>query len=806
MQKGGVVNKVVIDREGLKYRSIKGKKLITLFEVEKAFFNRQTSIHLIALPIQPHPWIPTHDYSTKKTYEEAIITILAAQHLREATPNEWVKKFSLSDEIPENRFIHPFIVDIYSLVKKNSDKVHSQTYNFKNMENILSFNPAELQLSTQKWLNKVINSYPRFRILKQLINDFVFDKSIAAQDDKEVRRLWKPIDLFTTFDIPTAFLSDDDIVYQNELNFKSFINTSAAPVLANFHDRCSDSTTTVLTKYQAFSKSILNEFSPAKDMIIAYRTGSGKTVAIASVMENFYFSRLKTIVIVDENSTRFGLYKELKRLDGFYHAYWKKKMGGDDLGDVSAGNTKMIDGVPYESFDKFNKLFSGIKLKEQHSSKADKMQEYKTKKKSPPNAPCVVLRYSQLLEIADAQDTGRYMDGTQQFLNSQNNFDLSNSVLIFDEGHFLTNYPELYENPKIQKYINSATRKYIFTATPVDLDNIKTTFSINTSFKKYNKYINRQTYDLNNYIMYYNDGISTNVNKRLFKQTRIKNEPVNNVNNVLIHSSVNMFFYTNPFHGYNSIGTITESFKLINNPTDQFIRWTTENPAEPVSTYVLQKEHYIQLYYPKGWFFLEREYFNKANVFYSGPGKRCAVYVDADNGLDTFIRMLKFFGITYVVIGFDNLIIAQKNWKITVATAEDQFFLGDYNPGSDYLTKEGIVQDIKLLSDLKDMTITPRVVVVAQRSEAISLYGIDKMYVLSIPESLSQFIQVVGRINRLCDTESGKVADYTLVACKRERSVLKKLMSAIKNYEKFNQKMTSDTIYEQKYEQFFIVD
>jgi hypothetical protein len=278
--------------------------------------------------------------------------------------------------------------------------------------------------------------------------------------------------------------------------------------------------------HQQILKYAFRPFGPISRILATHRTGSGKTRSIVNVMENYYFSHRRKIVIVPSDTVRFEVFKEIFRpyrsvekddddpsksrtasRYGKIQMYFKQNgIQGIGHGDLV---TNAETGVDDREIDTFNGFFSKKNLLKKYmvdlnnardnvgemagdetrnrnvDRRADLfLEEYKHVTHHhgdtvpAPSAPYLVITFKEMLDsIRYARNTSdlQYIVGTEMmYMQPSNKFhvdfskiNFQNSLIICDEAHklYLPENAPILELIKAHKYKNMNLG--LFTATPV---------------------------------------------------------------------------------------------------------------------------------------------------------------------------------------------------------------------------------------------------------------------------------------------------------------------------------------------------
>jgi len=253
-----------------------------------------------------------------------------------------------------------------------------------------------------------------------------------------------------------------------------------------------------LFRHQKFIEYTLRPYSPIRSLIINSRTGSGKTMMMQSVMENFACFPNQKIILFPTEVLR----------DAFYNEYVVKSDYYEIAGEIKREVvTDPQTGVDYELFDDFNLQYSQDPLERctvrgrfDHPIFED---YYQARMQKQPQGATIVLTYDAFYQMC-TDDTNELL-GSDIFFRD-NKIDLGGAMVLVDEAHLLVDDDARDVVKKIRTILEDQASVLhtmgLFTATPFeDLKDI-TEYSklLNT------KYTNATDIARNHMMYYTNQG------------------------------------------------------------------------------------------------------------------------------------------------------------------------------------------------------------------------------------------------------------------------------------------------------------
>ena len=95
---------------------------------------------------------------------------------------------------------------------------------------------------------------------------------------------------------------------------------------ATFGIKCTQDGSFQLQAYQLIIQYLVSPFTPIKRMLLVHKTGSGKTLTILRVLNNFYDDNRPKVIIFPNDSVRDNFYTELMNFPNKYRDYVERKM------------------------------------------------------------------------------------------------------------------------------------------------------------------------------------------------------------------------------------------------------------------------------------------------------------------------------------------------------------------------------------------------------------------------------------------------------------------------------------------------
>lgn len=525
---------------------------------------------------------------------------------------------------------------------------------------------------------------------------------------------------------------------QSDKDFSKYINKDISKIVTG-DDSCDDEK---LKKHQLVIKNFFTPYGPLQKLLVVHKTGSGKTRSIISILENYYYHSMPKLVILPQDTTRAAFYRELGNLN--------IQMAKDINEHLSTKKFKM-DTVTDNQFTNGEKRLDPVNrfFMNPGSTQMGQPGMIRNQSENKRGGSILVFTLQELYQAIENLKQKRVALGFTPFVNIDSfKFTVSNSLVIMDEAHLLFNnencvdekYKCIYEGFKNAKNIA------LFTATPIRLNEMSTSKEIIDSFKKsYIPILQCNEKTLGNYLSVYDGGeplfkkqqISKHIVQSEYYSNWRKNETV--LKDIMWYNNMLHYDWDSKMDNLLNIIPMTDGATMTDeffSPAEKQMFVASEfSKYEKISPRQLKMQlgnnlDFYKEYYPLGTGIIQD--IKQANG-------RIVIICDGNSGLIYLMELLKEKNIEFMTIGVPDSF--RDKTKFTCKDAVVNFQKGP--PPTDFeilkYHEQNRAPECRVLIFFGD------------KPEAINIFGVENIFIISVYKSSALYIQAIGRINRMCD-------------------------------------------------------
>ena len=228
--------------------------------------------------------------------------------------------------------------------------------------------------------------------------------------------------------------------------------SSAGSPVADLDNPCGQLATKAaaesLQPYQKTVKFLVNPLSPVHRMLVAHRTGAGKTRTMINILENFYYDDRPKVVVLPTRAVVENFWKELLETPNKYRAYAEKQYSLDQETSHPFLSAGLPDDDKIDYMKRCFRLRRFYSARERKDAKREKWHRERGEDNDVllPSAPLVILSYARAggttVEHGSLPEF-KFPDGHQP----DNPYD--GTIVLMDEAH---NLVKTLMKPALLKY------------------------------------------------------------------------------------------------------------------------------------------------------------------------------------------------------------------------------------------------------------------------------------------------------------------------------------------------------------------